>query len=65
MFLIYGPYAPVSHGSFFPGLDAYVRYILRVAERMATDNIRTLEIKVHSRAQFNSELAHSTNSDSL
>jgi hypothetical protein len=40
-------------GSAFPGIDAASNYILRVLDRLQTDNLKSIAVKESAQQQFN------------
>lgn len=44
-FMTTGPNCPAAHGTFIPGIEAYIRYAFSAAERLMTEDIKSITVK--------------------
>lgn len=47
-----GPAAPAAHGTFIPCIEAYLTYIFAIAQRLMTENIKSLSPKMEAVNDF-------------
>ncbi|EME82838.1 uncharacterized protein MYCFIDRAFT_203419 [Pseudocercospora fijiensis CIRAD86] len=47
-----GPYGPLGHGSIFPMIEAYTRYIFQIIEKAQIEDIKKIQVKRSAAEQF-------------